>query len=506
MMQVKSEKKQTAINLIAKILSYGTTMMISFFLTPYLVEKIGKEAYSFYPLANNFVNYMSVITVALNSMGARFITIALTRGEEKKANTYFVSILYGNIIMSLVLFIPLTLIVVFLDVILDIPLDLVSEVKLLFALVFISMVVNLVTNVFGVAVFSKNRLELGSICDIAIALVRVGLYALLFVVFEPTIAYVGVVSLIVAIFTALIQRYYTQKLLPNIKMGHEFFQWQAIVEVISSGIWNSVNQIGVILLSTIGLMVCNRLYGAAAGGDYSIALTIPQFLNGIVSMLSSVFLPGLTIKYASSNRKEIIEHVHNAQHLIALLVNIPVAIFMAIGVNFFKLWTPSVDAEHLQILSILAIGYLLITSAAWPISNLNTVMNKVKIPAIVMVGTGLVNVVLIYIMYMHTDLGIYSIPLGQLVLFILNRGIFIPIYSAHGIRAKWNTFYPAIIKGVLCAGITYVVSAKVNEVINPDNWLLLILEVACLVVVLVPIGALIIFGKKILDVVKNRLK
>ena len=130
-----SEKKQTVINLVAKILSYGTTMLISFFLTPYLIARIGKEAYSFYPIANNFVNYMSVITVALNSMASRFITISLTQGDIKKANIYFVSVLYGNIIMSAVLFIPLTAVVIFLEHILNIPYPLVASVKVLFALV-----------------------------------------------------------------------------------------------------------------------------------------------------------------------------------------------------------------------------------------------------------------------------------------------------------------------------------------------------------------------------------
>ena len=83
--------------------------------------------------------------------------------------------------------------------------------------------------------------------------------------------------------------------------------------------------------------------------------------------------------------------------------------------NFFRLWTPSVDPYKLQVLSILAIGYLLVTSVAWPISNLNTVMNKVKVPAIVMVITGIVNIISIFLTYRFTDLGVYAVPLGQMI-------------------------------------------------------------------------------------------
>ena len=490
---MESDRKQTAINLTAKIISYGTTLLISFFLTPYLVDRIGKEAYSFYPIANNFVNYMGVITIALNSMASRFITIHLTKGKIKEANTYFVSVLYSNIIMSLVLLIPMALIVIFLQHILNIPSELIVSVKLLFALVFISMLVNLFTNVLGVAVFSQNRLDLGSIVDIVVGVSRVALYVFLFWAFEPNIAYVGVVALTVAMIQMFMQKYYTKKLLPFMSFDRKYFSKGAVKEIVSSGVWNSVNQIGVVLLSTIGLMMCNRLYGASNAADYSIALTVPNFINGIVSMLSSVFLPGLTIKYARGNKTEVIDHVHIAQNVIGMIDNIPTAIFMAVGVNFFRLWTPTVDPYRLQGLSVLAIGYLLVTSVAWPISNLNTVMNKVKIPAIVMVFTGVLNIVLIYLTYRFTNLGVYAVPLGQLILFILNRALFVGIYSAHCLGEKWYIFYPAIIKNLISASIIFGISHIVNSFFDPRTWIGLVVECSVLGITALVINALIVF-------------
>ena len=209
---MRSEKKQTAINLIAKIVSYGTTYLIAFFLTPYLVEKIGSEAYSYYPLANNFTSYMSIITIALNSMASRFITIALTKNEKENANKYFASIFFGNVLMSAILLIPMTIIVIFLDSILNIPVDLVISIKLLFSLVFISMIINLLTNVFGVSFFSQNRIDLNSICDIVIGVTRVVLYVILFLCFEPNIIYVGIVAVVVALLTFIFQFSFTKKL------------------------------------------------------------------------------------------------------------------------------------------------------------------------------------------------------------------------------------------------------------------------------------------------------
>lgn len=511
---MRSEKKQTIINLIAKTISYGTTMAISFFLTPYLVAKIGKEAYSFYPMANNFVNYMGIITIALNSMGSRFITVALTQGSRKKANEYFYSILVSNIILAVILAIPMAGIVVFLDRILDIPLDIVVSVKTLFALVFISMIVNLLTNVFGVAVFSQNRMDLSSVCDIIIGISRVVLYLFLFMCFKANLVFVGIVSLAVALFTCIIQFVYTKRLLPFMQYNRKFYNWQAVKEVLSSGVWNSVNQIGTVLLSTVGLMLCNMMWGASEAGDYSIALTIPQFINGIVSMLCATLLPGLTITYARGNTKSTIQYVQNTQNLMAIIINIPIAVFMAVGVNFFKLWMPIVDSYKLQKLSILAIGYLLVTSVAWPVSNLNTVMNRVKVPAIAMVVTGLANIVLIGFFYMFTNIGIYSVPLSQLILFVLNRAFFICIYSAKSLGEKWTLFYPPIGKAILCASIIFMISKWVNGKIQPDSWIGLIAECVVLGIVGLLINSLIVltpkgfiaYIKKLIQIIKEKRK
>ncbi len=487
------EKKQTILNLIAKIISYGSTLLISFFLTPFLVEKIGKEAYSFYPLANNFVSYMSIITIALNSMASRFITIALANDDKEKANTYFVSILTANTLLAAILLIPMTVIIVFLEYILNIPVYLIPSIKILFSLVFISMIVNLLTNVFGVAVFSKNRLELSSISDIIIGAIRAILYILLFLFFTPNIIYVGIVSLVVACITVVFQIVFTKKLLPDMQIRKKYVNFGAIKEVLSSGIWNSINQIGIVLLSTVGLLLCNKLYGASAGGDYSIALTIPQFMNGIVSMLCSVFLPMLTIKYARGNQQEILEHINETQNVVGLISNIPIAVFMAVGLNFFNLWTPSVDSYRLWILSIFAIGYLLVTSVSWPVSNLNTVMNRVKVPALVMLGTGVINIVLILLTYKFTNLGLYSIPLVELILYIINRTCFVCIYTARCLKEKWYIFLIAIIKNLLGASVLFVIAYFVNRLVDPQTWFSLIIECIILGGIGLLINSLIIF-------------
>ena len=60
----KSAGKQMSINIIASIVSFAVTVGINFFLTPYLVKEVGSDAYGFIGLANNFVQYATIVTTA----------------------------------------------------------------------------------------------------------------------------------------------------------------------------------------------------------------------------------------------------------------------------------------------------------------------------------------------------------------------------------------------------------------------------------------------------------
>ena len=84
-----TKNKQLFINIIASFVSFGVGMGINFFLSPYIIENVGTEAYGFVQLANNFITYFSILTIALNSMSSRFISVSYFKDDILSANEYF---------------------------------------------------------------------------------------------------------------------------------------------------------------------------------------------------------------------------------------------------------------------------------------------------------------------------------------------------------------------------------------------------------------------------------
>ncbi|EOU2023426.1 hypothetical protein C4D21_09680, partial [Clostridium perfringens] len=84
-----NEKKQLSINISAQLISFSLNLMINFLLTQFLVNNIGTETFGFIGLANNFIQYIEVVTVAFNTMASRFITIKILQNDINGANEYF---------------------------------------------------------------------------------------------------------------------------------------------------------------------------------------------------------------------------------------------------------------------------------------------------------------------------------------------------------------------------------------------------------------------------------
>ena len=75
-------KQRLTLTMITNLESFMISILISMCITPFIINSLGAESYGFIPLTQHIVSYMTVITIALNSMSGRFFTIALKSGDK----------------------------------------------------------------------------------------------------------------------------------------------------------------------------------------------------------------------------------------------------------------------------------------------------------------------------------------------------------------------------------------------------------------------------------------
>ena len=189
-------KKKLALNILAQLLTFGSSMLIGLVITPQIVAKLGFGAYSYIGIANDFASYVTIITTALNSMAGRFISIELNKGNRDKAKVYFSSVFIADVVLAfaaMVLGIVLTLNIN--GILKNISPELLIDVKITFSLVFFNMVVNLLMSVYSVAPFVTDNLQKSAVRGVFSNLIKVILLIVLFT-FLPARIYFVTISII----------------------------------------------------------------------------------------------------------------------------------------------------------------------------------------------------------------------------------------------------------------------------------------------------------------------
>lgn len=499
-------KKQLAINMFANLIAFMVSLLISFILTPYLISTIGKEAYAFYPISTNFIGYLSIVSIALNSMASRFITIELVRNNIQKAQTYYSSVFFANLVLAALLSLPMLVIVIWIDIFLNVPSEFVWEVKLLFGLVFCAMIINIISSVFGVATFALNRLELRSGSEIFQGFVKLGLYVFLFSVFDPTIVFIGLVALILSVVNGSIQFIFSRKLLPHFQISIKYFDITAVKNLMSSGIWNSINSLGSLLLFSVSLLLANILIGASASGDLAIVQILPSFISTIITVLFGVFLPRLIHVFAERNRDNLIRETKLSQRVIGLLSTTPILLIIIFGQDFFRLWVPTADSVRLQTLSVITIVPLIIHGNMWTIYGLNIVLNKIRIPSLVLIGLGFINIVSSYLLISYFNGDIYVIPLVSSVISVLYYFFFVPVYAAVQLDIDRWFFHPHILKTILFSTVAITSGMYLRHYISIITWLDLFSWSALYGFILLVVNIALILKKEDLVAIKTSLQ
>ena len=465
------DKKRFSVNLVANILSYFVSAVLSFFLTPFLVNHLGTELYGFYGIANNTVNYITIIAIALNSMASKYITVEMVRGNQGKANRYFSSVFFSNIILCLILTPILVFFVLYLQLFLNVSSEYLTDVQILFLLVFLAMIVRFLTSVFGTAVYATNRMDYRAYLDFGKTGLRLIFFVLLFTIFRPSIIYLGFVLLLLEIFNSVTQIFFSKRLTPELKIRRSDFDKDLIKQTLRVGVWNSLNQLGDLLLSSSDLLVANILIGELASGNISIIKTVPVLISGIITAINVVFLPRITHLYGENRTEEMIKDVNRSQLLMGTLITPIVVLFSISGKAFFSLWVPNNDATLLSLLSCIEVSRMAVVAVTWPVSNLNIVMDKVKVPSIAVIISGLLNVFSMFLLIRFTQLGIYAIPITTLVIAGIFYGVFIPIYASRILKVSTAFFFKPILKMLMLVIVLLLVYVPLFRFLSLSTWL-----------------------------------
>ena len=471
-MKEMGKSKALIVNMLASILTFLVSLGISFFFTPYLTDTVGEEAYGFVSLANNFINYITIITVALNSVAGRFITIEYHKGNKEESSKYFTSVLAANVIMAVAILVIAIPVVLHLEKVINISPELVVSVKYLFGFILTNFIITIVGTVFTVATFITNTLYLSSIANIITALLRVLVLCVLYGTLPANVAYIGLATCICTLVGLIINLYYTKKLIPDIKVKKNYISGAKVKELFGAGIWNSITKLAQVLSDGLDLLITNLWISPYLMGVLSISQQIPMYMGTLVSLVTNLFNPNATMYYAKDDKDAVVRELKTSMKLCSFFSNIIFCGVLVYGRTFYQLWVPNQDYELVYSLAVVIMISVVVSGVTTSLNNVFLITNKLKVNSLFWMGISVLNVILVFILLNTTTLGIYAVAGVSKVTGAIANLTFIPLYASKCLKIKWHTFYPLIFRYV---GTTVLMAAAfvgVGKIVQlPMNWL-----------------------------------
>jgi len=464
---------QLSLNMTAAIAAFVAGFFINFFLTPYIVKSLGTEAYGFIGLTANIISYTGLISIALNSMAGRFITIEYCKNKIDSANKYYTSVFFSNIILSLIIALLSLFFIIWMESIVSIPQTLIFEVKMLFALLALNNIFNLISNTWGVSLFIKNRLDLGNIRNILGTVINASTIVLCFSFFNIHLWYIGLAGFLLATYTAITNFRFAASLTPDLHIKKSYFDFGKIKELLKSGVWNLIAKLGDILGQGLDLLIANLFIGTIEMGMFAITKNIPFLILGLFQTISGVFAPVFTKLYAQNKKDNLLKEIHKSIRFLSFFAVVPLVFLYIYGDCFFKLWLPTEDSSKLIRLTILgtfALPYTLPLESLW---NIFTVTNKIKVPTIFTV----VNNLLVFAIVLGS-MFFFDSPEKRLFILAGTRSIcgvvrgffFLPMYGAHCLNIPKRTFFRDIFKSLFCLALCLFACYRIRHITVPNSW------------------------------------
>jgi len=443
-------KKRLLVNIGTNILVVVVNALVGIWLTPYLIRNLELELYSIIPLFLMISHYSELFTLTIRGTVSRFVALSIGRNASEKASIYFSTAFFSLLTVYSFLLLPIIFIAIWLPKLFQIPGGNENQAGILFFLVILSSFIIGTSTPFMVSTFVKHRFDLGNLATIISRVIQVAILVLSFKFLSASVTYFGLSRIGLGLTILISGVFFTKYLTPELHLRLVLFKFKAFREMAGMGGWITLNEIGALLYLSIDLVVINILLGPTQGGYYAPVTQWVVLLTMFGAAISSVFAPIVYEYISKQNLEALAFQTQRAIKFMAIVMALPIGLICGLSQPLLKRWLGPSFIE-LSPLMWLLVAPCIVNLVVRPMLRIPTGMNKVRLPAIITLVGGIINLSASILLVKYTSLGIYGVALATVVCLTGKNMIFTPIYTALIIKKPSTTFFKPLVTGIALA-------------------------------------------------------
>ncbi|QDT46417.1 lipopolysaccharide biosynthesis protein [Symmachiella dynata] len=351
-----SDKALAVRGVVFNWLGRGCAIIITFFLTPYLVSKLGDESYGLWSMVMAFTSYYAMADMGLRGAGVKYIAQYLAVKDYESVNKVFVTSLAVYALIGAVILVIVGIASVILPYTIDLGNHSIREMQWVIFLTGATMATRMLSQVYGAALSAMQRHDITNIVAVAMQLFQA------VAVVAALLGGYGLWGMAVATFTVtltgqLLRTAFSYWLLPELSISTQYFDKQMLKQVFRfSGVNVMANTAARLLVYGGGLIV-GYMWGPAMVLFYTIPESITQKTSQLGSAITQVIDPLASRLNAQKNKSAMLELMVLPPRLLTVS-SLSLAIFFAFfGGSVIRQWMgPQYVEQMTPVLCVLAVA------------------------------------------------------------------------------------------------------------------------------------------------------
>jgi len=317
--------------------AFAFSAVVNFFLSPYVVHKLGDAAYGVWALLVALVGYLGLLDLGIRSAVTRYVARYHASSQHEEASKVASSALTIFCMAGVAAIVIAATMAVFVGSVFNIPPQLITVARLVAVLGGVNVAVSLISGVYGGVVAGMQRLDLSNAVDVAIEAART-IAIFLALRSGHGLAVLAAVQLGFSLARGISAFVMSRKLYPELRVRLGERSREHIRLIFSFSIAASVMQASGMLIAYSDSIVIGAFLPIAMVTYFSIAVSLTNYARVLISGISQAITPLASALEGAGRHDEVPRTILNAAQL-ATVIALPMCLtFILRGQSFIGLW------------------------------------------------------------------------------------------------------------------------------------------------------------------------
>ncbi len=329
--------RHIARNVFSNWLATAANMGVGFFLSPFIVHRLGNEAYGIWVLAISSIGYLGLLDLGMRSSVLRFVSKGHTKGDHQGASEALSAALWVRLQISGVILLASAILAYAFPLLFKVPPQMAISARWAVMIIGVNLAINMSAGVFGGVLSALNRYDLQTRITLVQLLVRVT--GVVFVLRHGYgIVAIAVCELITALVSNVLLVFLARRLYPQLQLLWKRPGREILRALWSYSVYAFMTSVAIQLVYQTDNLVVGTFVSASAVTFYAIGNSLCRYADQFTSAMTMSFVPAAST-FEAAGDSERLRGLYQIGTRAMMAISLPILTTLLVrGRTFIGLW------------------------------------------------------------------------------------------------------------------------------------------------------------------------